>query len=92
MLNKFRSRVKETKKHRKQKKVTNRNSNFKLLHSTSILECLKGQKLERLELYIQTAALSPILMAVPATQGSVERVFFNLAFIYFFIQIQNISF
>lgn len=50
----------------------------RLPHSTSILEYWKGQKFEKLELY----NLSQILMAVPATQVSVERLFSNLAFIY----------
>lgn len=50
----------------------------RLPYSTSILDYWKGQKYEKLELY----KLSQILMAVPATQVSVERLFSNLSFIY----------
>lgn len=50
----------------------------RLPYSTSILDYWKSQKYEKLELY----KLSQILMAVPATQVSVERLFSNLSFIY----------
>lgn len=50
----------------------------RLVSSTNILDYWKKQKKEKPEMY----KLSQVLMAVPATQVSVERLFSNLAFIY----------
>lgn len=50
----------------------------RLASSTNILDHWKNQKKEKPEMY----KLSQVLMAVPATQVSVERLFSNLAFIY----------